>query len=96
MTFSCGKIGPRIGHFEQRLAREIMDLALAGDAGERRIEIALVIHREDRPAVLDDPLAVDDAEVEKRLREELREVVAEPIPAPMVPAQRSDPSGRPF
>jgi hypothetical protein len=52
-----------------------VDFAVAGDAGKRRIEVALVVHGEDRAALLNDALAVHHAEVEARAGKELREAV---------------------
>ena len=67
--------GAEHGPVEERLAGEVVDFAAARDARQRRVEIALVVHREDRAALLDDALAVHHAEVEARPREELREAV---------------------
>ena len=68
------------GDLEQRFARKEIDRAPAADAGERRIEIALVIHRQDDRSFLDDALGVHDAKTEKDPGDQSGEMIDREIP----------------
>src|SRR4030095_10991253 len=65
---------------EERFACEEIDSAPAADAGKRRIEIALVIHREDDRSFLDDALGMHDAKTEKDPSDQSGKMVDREIP----------------
>jgi hypothetical protein len=88
--FQCAHVGPVLIHgndiqfrkyrtenrpIEQCLPREKMEFAPASDASQGRIEIALVIHRENDSAFFDDPLGMHRAKIKKSAREDSREVI---------------------
>ena len=65
---------------EQRFAREKVNVTIARDAAERRIEEALVVHGDDDGAGLDHPFAMKGAVMEENLADDFRQRVAEPVP----------------
>ena len=65
---------------EQRFAREKINRAPAADAGKRRIEIALVIHREDDRSFLDDALRMHDAKTKKDPGDQSGKMIDREIP----------------
>ncbi len=67
-------------HIEERVAREKKHLAPGGDAGERRIEIAFVIHRNDDGSLRDPPLAMLHAKAEENFRQQPAQKITAPIP----------------
>ena len=80
MTFNFGSIQPSTGTLKKRLAGEEIDGASAGDPGERRIEIALVIHRQNHWPVLNDPLGMNDTKTEKHPGDQSGQVIDRKIP----------------
>src|SRR5436190_1537824 len=61
------------------LAREKENCAIGHAADERRIEIALVVRRQDDRAVVNHALAMDDPKPETNPAYQLDEMVAEPV-----------------
>ena len=64
---------------EQRFASEKENRAIGSVAGQRRIEEALMIHRQNHRPTLEHAFPVQNAKSEKDFREQTRECVSEPI-----------------
>ena len=65
--------------FEETFAREIIDVALAGGAGKRRIEIALVVHRHDDRPFFDQTFLMQDAKAKEQTRDQLAQRINRPV-----------------
>ena len=79
MTFSFGKSQPKKGPVQECLAREKKNRAIGHAADERRIEVTLVVRRQNHRAVIDHAFAMDHAKPEKNPATYLDEIVAEPV-----------------
>ena len=80
MTFSLGRIQPSTGTSRSDLAGEKINRAPAADAGKRRIEVALVIHRQDHGPVLDEALAMNNPETKEDPGDQPGEMIDREIP----------------
>ena len=80
MTLSFGRIAAEHRDIEERLAREKINRAAAGDPGERRVEVTLVVHRENDRSVLDDAFRMNDAVAKENARDPARQIVTEDVP----------------
>jgi hypothetical protein len=66
-------------HIHQRLPREKIDRAVACDAGEWRIEITLVIHRQNHRTCLNHTLPMNYPKAKTYSTDQAREMVTEPV-----------------
>ena len=67
------------GPFQKRFFREKKNRAVANAAHEGRIEITLVVRRQNHRPVIDHPLAMHDAQPEENSADQLNQMVAKPV-----------------
>jgi len=74
-----GEQPPENGRIEKTFFRQKVNRAIAGGSAKWRVEIALMIHRQDDRTALYHPFAMKNAEPEEQAAEQPRKIIAEPV-----------------